>query len=478
MARELTPEEVAELGLEEPAARELTPEEVAALGLDADEPRQDRADAGVTTPKETPAAPESTGAAALRKVRQYGEAAALGGLPLTLAGDLGGFDPANAMRLYGQGMSRGYMDEGVGALESRSLSGPEYEAARDKERALLKGAKKDLGPVGSLLMEAAGGMWGPRSAKRPGLQAAGEGALAGGGYAETMAEVPRMVALGGATGYAADRLGSALGDVAGRALERLRSFAGRRVAAAEQKAADMATKKVAEEVNSARGALGAATQDANRAVENLLRLESTGALTSEQRALLATLRQNGTLPALEAKLADSMLEKVPGAAGKVDISRAAYEGLRDGQNEAAAKVAEELLSPGEAKRQVMERVKRYAPTLAGAYAGPLAGAGSMLAMGGGTSEALFGALAGAGARPALRAVERMAAHPSVQRGMYSPLQRLAGGASSLAGSAGPAAASAARGSALPDYLAEYLNEPDEADALRAALIEALRNRKE
>lgn len=445
-------------------ARKLTPEEVEALGLEAPEPQSQRVDIDLRAPPPPTEAPTSDPdrrvaggrseasllttpvATPSNPLERYALAAGTGTLPLTVASDVFGFAPESALRLYGQGASRGFLDEGVGVVES-AITDATYEEARDGERRLLASAREDMGPVGSLVAEGAGGMVGPRVKGGWGKQAAQsglEGAIGGAGAAETLAEVPAMMTAGGTIGAGAGVLGSLLSDAGAAGLERLREFASGRVADAGAKATDMAAKKVAAEVASAKGALGAATQDANRAVENLLRLEQTGALTADQAGLLATLRQNGILPALEQKLADSMLEKVPGAASKVDLSRAAYEGLANNQGEAVAQGAEDLLSGAEAKRQVMERVNRYAPTVVGALGGGAAGGAAGFLLGGSPTEALIGGLAGAGIRPALRAGQRMLAHPAVQSRVFSPIERLAGVATGVMGEAGPVMASAAR----------------------------------
>lgn len=250
-----------------------------------------------------------------------------------------------------------------------------------------------------------------------------EGGISGAGAALESEDMPQAAAIGAPFGVGGQAFGEAAGQAGGAAARWVSGKAGQRVAAAEGKATQMAADKVAAEIASAKGKLGATTQEANRAVENLLRLEGTGALTGEQAATLAALRESGVLPALERKLASSMLEQVPGAAGRVDAAKAALGEIVEAAPEATDEAAQAILSGSEAKRQIMERVKRYAPTLAGASMG--AGPGGIMGyiLSSGSPEgALAGALAGAGARPAFRAVERMARHPAVQSAAFRPVR--------------------------------------------------------
>jgi hypothetical protein len=171
--------------------------------------------------------------------------------------------------------------------------------------------------------------------------------------------------------------------------------------------------------------------------------------------MLANLRQSGVLPALEEKLASSMLDEVPGAAGRIDIARSAYEGLRDTANEATQDAAQQILSGGEAKKQIGERLKRYLPTLIGATVGAdkrgvLGGALAGYALGGTPGSAFVGGLAGSALRPAGHALRRMAGHPSVQSAVYAPLRNLAAtGASVAPGVASAVGTAAARASGAP-----------------------------
>jgi hypothetical protein len=303
-----------------------------------------------------------------------------------------------------------------------------YTQGRDAFRRQQEAFRAE-NPGTALALNVAGGVLGGPPVGMQGGAAAqaapyvAEGMLAGAGSADEMSQVPRDALAGGVLGFGSKVAGDLLGDFASRLPERVKGIATRRLGAAQTKAQEMGAEKVAEQVASAKGKLGAVTQEANRALENLLRLEATGGLSADQRAALMLLRQRGVLPALEQKLGDAMLEQVPGAAGRVDISRAALEGLTGRQSEATQEAAQAILSGGEAKKQIMERVNRYAPTVMGSLMGAGAGGATSLALGGGVGEALVGALAGAGIRPALRAGQRMWAHPAVQTAAFTPVQR-------------------------------------------------------
>lgn len=230
-------------------ARKLTPEEVEALGLDApDEPQQaPRVDIDLDAPAAQPsttaqpaeASPLTTPVAApANPLERYALAAGSGTLPVTVAGDVFGFAPESALRLFGQGAARGNLDEMVGAAESAATDAT-YEEARDRERQLLASAREDMGPAGSLIAETAGGMVGPRAkgswGKRT-AQSAAEGAIGGAGAAETLAEVPVMMTAGGVIGAGAQQVGEGLTAAAKWGLDKfgpaLQDFASRRALAA------------------------------------------------------------------------------------------------------------------------------------------------------------------------------------------------------------------------------------------------------
>lgn len=349
-----------------------------------------------------------------------------------------------------QGPTMNWADETAGLLNKRDAllrymvdggqkPNPEqqYREGRDAFRNAEGAFRKENPAIAFALTTASGALAPtPRGSASPDFitryaSALIPGAIAGGGAAEEARDIPEAASIAAPLNAGGVALGEAAGDAIGYGLGKVGQWAGSKVDAAESKAQQMAADKVAAELASAKGKLGATTQEANRAVENLMRLQQVGGMSQEQQAQLAQLRDSGVLSALHQKLADSMLEQVPGAAGRIDIARAAYEGLAERAPAATQDAAEEILSGGEAKHQIMDRVRRYLPTVAGSLYGAGAGAGVTMAMGGGPGEALVGGLAGAGIRPAVRAVQRMAAHPAVQRMTFAPIERGAAGAANV-----------------------------------------------
>lgn len=379
-------------------------------------------------------------------------------------------------------LARSYVAQGVRPDDARQmarerifgLGGSKYIEGRNAYRD-IEGAFRTENPAAAFALQTATGMLAPvpRSSASPSfitryMAAMAPGAVSGAGAAAESEDMAQAAAVGAPLAAAGQSFGEVVGDTLGLAFGAASRAAGSKVAEAETKAQQIAAEKVAAELASAKGKLGATTQEANRALENLLRLESTGGLSGEQANILATLRQNGTLPALQSKLADAMLEQVPGAAGRVDIARSAFEGLSERAPEATAEAAEAILSGSEAKRQVGERVKRYLPTVMGSIYGAGAGAGASVAMGGGPGEALIGALAGAGIRPALRAGQRMLAHPAVQRAMYEPIER---GAAAVANSS--MAGLSSLGAAATYAWRNDVESPTRSDTSTSDLVRAL-----
>lgn len=340
-----------------------------------------------------------------------------------------------------QGPAMNWADETAGLLAKRDAAlrymveggqkpnmDQTYREGREAFRN-VEGAFREENPAAAFALQTVSGaaLGGPVVGSGKGLArylpALVEGGVGGAGAAAESEDMAEAAAVGAPLAVGGQAFGEVAGDVIGGGASRIGQWAGRRIGAAEDKARDMAAQKVASEIASAKGTLGATTQEANRALENLMRLQQVDALTPDQQFQLAQLRDSGVLSTLHQKLADSMLEQVPSAAGRVDTARAALEGLTAEAPEATERAAEDILSGGEAKRQIMERVKRYAPTIAGSMygAGPGGIVGYMLSQGE-PGGALAGALAGAGARPAFRALERMARHPAVQRMSMAPVR--------------------------------------------------------
>lgn len=258
----------------------------------------------------------------------------------------------------------------------------------------------------------------------------------------------------GAGGYGAGKLIGAgagwIGDKAAGAGQRLRDLV-------SSKAADEAAKVT----NQAKGALGGATQDANRAIENLMRLAGDPqGMTAQQRAEMDYLDRSGVLSELKQKLAGSTLDKLPGAANKIEGALTDFQDLANSEGKRATDAAAQKLSGGEFWGQVGARAKRYGlPAVGGAIVGNASGGDlkSTLEGAGG------GALAGAGLRPMMHSMLRLGKAPVVQNAVLSALAKLGGAAESVAAPVAGRAASEAE-SAIGPGVAEWLgNQAKAAD---------------
>lgn len=371
-----------------------------------------------------------------------------------------------ASRGYAQGGTFGFADELSGALQAgfdryltraqETLGGKvvanpldeleklkrSYVANRDavrREEERIKEAHPTAYGVGDV----AGGMATGAALPVSRLSSIAQGAASGLGQSESESLGGDVAStfLGGALGNVGHDVGRGLSKAGAYLGGKVTGLAGQKVAEAEAKAAGMAAEKTQAALASMRGELGAATQDANRAME-VLTSHLGGSLTPQQQAQRAALEQSGVLPALREKLADSVLAKIPSAAANIDAKRLAYETAMANKQAATDSAAQAILSGGEAKSQIMARLQRYAPPLAGTLLGSTAGAGIGMALGGDKADAALGALGGAGARPALWALRRMVAHPAVQKAAYSALGGTAQRMTDAFGKTAPLAAEA------------------------------------
>lgn len=379
-----------------------------------------------------------------------GTAAALGvaqGASYDMADELAGsaqvslddLKDGNLLRLFLR-MSPWYAftDEGQKEMDRRT-----YKTRRDEVRVLDKAAAEQQpemyygGKVGGALATApvSGG---------GGLLARGAtaGALSGLGASEatTPGGVLADTAAGGATGVAGAGLLAGVGNLAGRAYGAARTRINNALGQASQRAADETT----EVLRSMAGRLGAETQQGNRMVENLLRLMQDDAIDPAEREALAALRNTPQYAELVRRLAQSTSDNLPGQAQTIEATRQAVEAARRNSQPAIEQRTAELLSGPEARRQVMERVRRYAPPLLGSVLGPGMGAGAAaLIPGADRGDIALGALAGAGMRPAAHAVRRMVQNPAVQTQIWTRVARIAETTPRLLGRFGPALAGAA-----------------------------------
>lgn len=167
-----------------------------------------------------------------------------------------------------------------------------------------------------------------------------------------------------------------------------------------QKVQDKAAKFAASETASARSAAGNAAQNAYRQLEHLRELNASGLLTPQQKVLVAK---------LERELAEKSAEKLIPAAAAKETTAAAYKEAMETEAQRAAQYAANKLSGNEIANQVMARVKRYGPAVAGGLAGNMIFPG----LGG----AVGGAATGLVLRPALRSMINLSQNPAVQYGL-------------------------------------------------------------
>lgn len=191
-----------------------------------------------------------------------------------------------------------------------------------------------------------------------------------------------------------------------------------------------------------------------RAVDELLP-DEFGPLREAQAAL----RSDPRFEDLKQNVLKNSLRDFDSAAAKAVAEREAFQQALASQADDEAALAQRLLSGEEALSQVGQRVQRYAAPLAGSLLGGGIGAGVGLAVGNDPTDALLYGLGGAGARPAIQAVRRMAGHPSVQNAAWSGLERLAKMAPESFGRfSGPVSQAAARGPEALQALEKVLND--------------------
>ena len=186
---------------------------------------------------------------------------------------------------------------------------------------------------------------------------------------------------------------------------------GKAIGAAKGRMADLAAKveakaaaDAAAETASARSYAGNAAQNAYKQMQVLASKAEQGALSPDESAVWKSLQEEYLRKAQE--------KLIPAATAK-EISAKAFKEAIDTEAERAAALTASRLSGKEAKNQVMARVKRYWPGVAGAVVG------NMIFPGVGGAAGGFGA--GLAIRPSIHAIRRMAQNPAVQYQMLRPI---------------------------------------------------------
>jgi hypothetical protein len=421
--KRLSPEEAATLGLPTPAEkRRLSPEEARALGL----PMPPTGNPWDEFPRAT-----------------------------SVGRDL---EPPPGWRgdpIVGQGSGRSWRDDpivrpGMGDLQASpashvgtgnvpvgALTGDPETDRRIAENLAATGTGKDITPrdVASSAAIAA-------SAVIPNPVIAG--ALGGAGFSqgETVGDVAWDAAKGAAVAKAlplAAQFGRFIASKVG-------GYAGGKLDTAATKAGAAATKEIEKAIASARGSYGNARANESRAIEVLLRAEATGSLSPTEAEQLAKLKASPEWAETIRNVARNYMDDFGGLASTTTDAKAAFQTAAQGREQDIAARTSDLLSGGEAKAQLMARLKRYGPMgIAGGIAGHVVG---------GPFGALLGGASGAAVRPMLHAVRRAYQSPAVQTAVWSPVQRAA---AALEGPVSPAVARGATVSALRP-MGEWVDE--------------------
>jgi hypothetical protein len=370
-----------------------------------------------------------------------------------------------------QGLSMGWGDEGAAGIAALlpftdreaahgDTVGDRYRNAREFYR--NRNAQAEQANPGTYLTGQIAGAVGsavaaglPTAGAKGLAAAAGQGAAQGAGLSEREGfGLAGDTALGAGLGLAGYGAGAALGAGAKRAA----TVAGTRLGAAHGRALGQASEDVAEALNSLRGKYGGARQNESRAIEVLLRAESTGALSPQQATQLAALKASPSWTDAVQNVAQNYMDDFGGLAGSTTAAKSAYQQAAQSRAADVAKRAAELTSLKEAGKQVGARAKRYGVPLMGTAVGT--------AIGGPVGGAV-GALAGAGTRPAVHALRRMAQHPAVQTALWDALR----GSAKASGAVGRGVQRLSP--ALPALLMSTPNDEDEAArALAEALMSA------
>jgi len=178
-----------------------------------------------------------------------------------------------------------------------------------------------------------------------------------------------------------------------------------KLASIEQKVSDKAAQVAASDTASARSAAGSAAQAAYKQLEHLRELGVNRPLTEAEQL---------TFNSLERELAEKALEKLMPAAAMKESTSAAYKEAMQTEAERAAQYATDKLSGNEVKQQIMARLLRYGPAVAGGLVGNMIFPG----LGG----AVGGAATGLTLRPAIRSMANLLKNPAVQHNLLSPVK--------------------------------------------------------
>ena len=200
---------------------------------------------------------------------------------------------------------------------------------------------------------------------------------------------------------------SLAGHGLGKGINKAVKSASNKVSSIERNVAEKAAADAAADTASARSAAGTTAQDAYRQLEHLRELGSLRSLTPDEAQVAAL---------LEKELAGKAMEKLVPSVARKEAAALAYKEAMETESKRAAEIAASRLGGGEVKNQIMARVKRYGPAVAGGLVG------NMIFPGLGGS--VGGAATGLVLRPAIRSVANLSKNPAVQHKLLSPIAKV------------------------------------------------------
>lgn len=401
--RELSPEEVAALGLDAPRERELSAEEVAALGLDSP----------VTA---NPKAPGAMGS--------FVRGAAQGGT-LGFADELGGAMQAGLQHIA-NGLPTGALE--WAGIDNRYLQRPGevYRQARDENRASDRAAQE--AHSGAYLGgEVAGGLAtlaaAPAGAGLSGAVKGGSMIGAGAGLGSSEADLTRGeyaragidtgLGMAGGASFAAGGYGAA--KAAAWAKDKVLSRTAGAIDRATRDAGELAAKKASQTLNSENASLGGVSASAMKLFNHAKDILADPLAPAAQKLRAQELLNGPEGRAIIDAARESALEEAPRIVGRLNGRTELRDAAKAATSEGAIVSATDDLLAEPVKKQLMPRLATMASRAIPPIVASEIGSGI-----GGTEGRIGGAALGLGAamvmgRPGT-AMANAAKHPAVRKG--------------------------------------------------------------
>lgn len=216
-----------------------------------------------------------------------------------------------------------------------------------------------------------------------------------------------------AIGLGAGVAGQTVGKALGAAGQRVSKYASDKIAKLRGAGAPKATEEALSELASATGKFGGLRQTENKAILALLAQEKEGVLTAANQQALDALKASGRVTQAINEAAANNLEFLGTRIPEVAAAKTEMQTLQQGLPQTIANKMDEAVSLPTAKRQVMDRVRRYWIPATGGLIGLVSGDDAT----GKAFGAGAGLLAGRGASPTIQALIRMMKNPAVQTQM-------------------------------------------------------------